>query len=61
MTEVEIESSCLITMYGCCGLLVLLDSSGASVNDEVGIGSFDIVEEDYKFGNMYQTGVGDSD
>ena len=35
----EIGSSCLIEMYGCCGLLLLLDSSGASVDGEVGIGS----------------------
>ena len=47
MHEVEIESSCLIGMYGCCGLLVLLDSIGASVNDEAGIGSYYIVEEGY--------------
>ena len=44
---VEIESPCLIGMCGCCGKLVLLDSSGASVNDEAGIGSYYIVEEGY--------------
>ena len=49
--EVEIESPCLIGMYGCCGLLVLLNSSGASVNDEAGIGSYYIVEGDGWFGN----------
>ncbi len=39
--------SCLIEFYGCCGFLVLLDSSGASVNDEAGISSYYIVEEGY--------------
>ena len=47
MQEEEIKSLCLIGMYGCCELLVLLDSSGASVNDEVGIGSYCGVEEGY--------------
>ena len=45
--EVEIKKSVLIRMYGCCRSLVLLDSSGASVNDEAGIGSYYIVEEGY--------------
>ena len=35
----ELKVSCLIEFYGCCGFLVLLDSSGARVDGEAGIGT----------------------
>ena len=35
----KLKVSCLIEFYGCCGFLVLLDSSGARVDGEAGIGS----------------------
>ena len=35
----ELKVSGLIEFYGCCGFLVLLDSSGARVDGEAGIGT----------------------
>ena len=35
----KLKVSCLIEFYGCCGFLVLLDSSGARVDGEAGIGT----------------------
>ena len=34
-----LKVSCLIEFYGCCGFLVLLDSSGTRVDGEAGIGT----------------------
>ena len=35
----KLKVSCLIEFYGCCGFLVLLDSSGTRVDGEAGIGT----------------------
>ena len=54
----EIESSCLIEMYGCCGLSVMLDSSGASVDGEAGIGSNTLLRKVTSLGRSIRLELG---
>ena len=41
----KLKVSCLIEFYGCCGFLVLLDSSGARVDGEAGIGTYALLRK----------------
>ena len=54
----EIESLCLIEIYGCCGLLVLLDSSRASVDGEAGIGSNTLLRKVTNLGRSIRLELG---
>ena len=57
----EIESLCLIEMYGYYELLVLLDSIGASVNVKRALTVTTLLKEVASLGNKCQIRVGDLD